>query len=84
MTKRTIANRLASHYHQIWLSQRYGCWGGHPLPTLPPSEYLKGHYLDEIRKSQPDRYEELKEMIRIVGQMPNVEILPWKRPGKER
>lgn len=65
MTRRTTLNRLRNWWLRTatpdeleeggycelsaWVYKR----NHHPLPTIPDADYLRGPYIDEIRKSAP-------------------------------
>lgn len=73
MTKRTTWSRIQSYAEKLqaiddpMANLRIGNSRYHPLPSLPPQDWLEDHWLGEITRSQPHRLSKARELVTYVG-----------------
>lgn len=66
MTQRTVFSRLQSvvEYRE---AQVLGVQSSHlGEAVLPPANYLKGPYLDQIARTHPERYQKATQLVEKV------------------
>lgn len=68
MTRESTINKLRRYHEKA--TGLLPCWADpkwhHPLPQLPPQNYLEEEYLEEIRRSNPCLLEEATRLVEEI------------------